>query len=182
MGSYSVCGVVYSSELYHHGVKGQKWGIRRYQNPDGTLTPAGIARYGTVENFNKQNDKGYRAEIRRQKRVAESVARGTALLDKNRTRLGAVGRGVGRNVRNSLIAGASIGGLALASGLIGKALSGDVKFGGQMFLDSVELGKQVAAPLLVAAGAHSAYKTIRDVSDITRAQNAGIVRKKDRGI
>lgn len=28
-------------ELYHHGIKGQKWGIRRYQNPDGTLTAAG---------------------------------------------------------------------------------------------------------------------------------------------
>ena len=24
--------------IYHHGVKGQKWGIRRYQNPDGSLT------------------------------------------------------------------------------------------------------------------------------------------------
>lgn len=32
---------------------GQKWGIRRYQNPDGTLTPEGKARYGTAENFNK---------------------------------------------------------------------------------------------------------------------------------
>ena len=27
--------------LEHHGIKGQKWGIRRYQNPDGTLTNAG---------------------------------------------------------------------------------------------------------------------------------------------
>lgn len=37
----------YESELYHHGVKGMKWGRRRYQNADGSLTPAGIKRYAT---------------------------------------------------------------------------------------------------------------------------------------
>jgi hypothetical protein len=35
----------YKLELYHHGTKGQKWGIRRYQNKDGSLTPAGKKRY-----------------------------------------------------------------------------------------------------------------------------------------
>lgn len=32
-------------ELYHHGVKGMKWGVRRYQNSDGTLTDKGKKRY-----------------------------------------------------------------------------------------------------------------------------------------
>ena len=40
-------------ELYHHGVKGQRWGFRRYQNADGSLTPAGKKRYGTKANFEK---------------------------------------------------------------------------------------------------------------------------------
>lgn len=32
--------------LSHHGVKGMKWGVRRYQNPDGTLTDEGRHHYG----------------------------------------------------------------------------------------------------------------------------------------
>lgn len=36
--------------LCHYGIKGMKWGIRRYQNPDGSLTSAGRARYGSVKN------------------------------------------------------------------------------------------------------------------------------------
>lgn len=40
---------MYEYELYHHGIKGQKWGVRRYQNADGSLTSAGKRRYD-VEN------------------------------------------------------------------------------------------------------------------------------------
>lgn len=37
--------VIFSNELYHHGIKGQKWGVRRFQNEDGSLTPEGRKRY-----------------------------------------------------------------------------------------------------------------------------------------
>ncbi len=43
MGSYYAV-APYSAELYHHGVKGQKWGVRRFQNADGSLTAAGKKR------------------------------------------------------------------------------------------------------------------------------------------
>ena len=36
----------YSKELYHHGILGQRWGIRRFQEKNGDLTPAGKKRYG----------------------------------------------------------------------------------------------------------------------------------------
>lgn len=46
MNTYYVAGLPYSDELYHHGIKGQKWGVRRFQNLDRTWTAAGKIRYG----------------------------------------------------------------------------------------------------------------------------------------
>lgn len=34
--------------LAHHGIKGMKWGVRRYQNPDGSRTSEGKKRYNTI--------------------------------------------------------------------------------------------------------------------------------------
>ena len=39
------------SNLRHHGIKGQKWGVRRYQNDDGSLTTLGKLRYGTSKDY-----------------------------------------------------------------------------------------------------------------------------------
>lgn len=46
-------------EIYHAGIKGMKWGIRRYQNADGSLTPAGKKRYGedVHEDYRRAHDK-----------------------------------------------------------------------------------------------------------------------------
>ena len=44
-----------TNELYHHGIKGQKWYVRRWQNEDGSLTPAGRIHYGygTINQYKK---------------------------------------------------------------------------------------------------------------------------------
>lgn len=46
----------HTDELYHHGVKGQRWGVRRYQNYDGTLTAAGKARRNGTTYSGKSKD------------------------------------------------------------------------------------------------------------------------------
>lgn len=73
--------------LAHHGIKGQKWGIRRFQNDDGTLTEEGKARYGVDENGNmseegkalykKEVSSTLKEEAKGRKKTA--VATGTAL-------------------------------------------------------------------------------------------------------
>lgn len=50
------------NNLQHHGIKGQKWGRRRYQNKDGSLTVEGKQRYGSRENFDKQYEKDVKRE------------------------------------------------------------------------------------------------------------------------
>ena len=53
------------SDLRHHGIKGQKWGVRRFQNSDGSLTAAGRKRYGDGESsYDYGKDSGGRKVVR----------------------------------------------------------------------------------------------------------------------
>lgn len=48
--------ITLSNELQHHGIKGQKWGVRRFQNTDGSLTAEGKKRY-SVSDYQQAIDK-----------------------------------------------------------------------------------------------------------------------------
>lgn len=60
-----------NGELYHWGIKGMKWGQRRYQNKDGSLTPAGRKRYADEEASLKAREK----EIKNRERVKAKEAK-----------------------------------------------------------------------------------------------------------
>lgn len=71
-------------ELWHHGIKGQRWGVRRYQNADGSLTAAGQKRYDRDIRENNAKKKENRAIIDGpdpKRWVAEDLDRSKQLVD-----------------------------------------------------------------------------------------------------
>lgn len=79
-------------ELYHHGILGQKWGVRRYQNPDGSLTAEGKLRYkvdpktGKYKKLNYREQKRARAKYEAEKK-AEAAKKNKSPREKKITEL-----------------------------------------------------------------------------------------------
>jgi hypothetical protein len=73
--------ILYSTELYHHGIKGQKWGKRRSQNKDGSLTAEGKRRYDDSPGEPKKSkhrlklEEKYKAKGMNQAQAEEAAAK-----------------------------------------------------------------------------------------------------------
>ena len=72
---------MYTNELYHHGIKGQKWGVRRFQRKDGTRTAAGKKRQRELQSDNSDKKKINKGLTDGQKKAIKigAIAVGTAL-------------------------------------------------------------------------------------------------------
>ena len=74
----------YNNELYHYGVKGMKWGVRRYQNSDGSLNDRGQKRYAKLrrdlDSFETKAQLSYASA----RGAAQKYRSATTMRDKNR--------------------------------------------------------------------------------------------------
>ena len=77
------------NELQHFGIKGMKWGVRRYQNKDGSLTPAGKKRYDESDEEREKKEKSKKTKAKvATAAVATAAVATTAAMNKDKIKKG----------------------------------------------------------------------------------------------
>lgn len=108
--------------LAHHGIKGQKWGIRRFQNPDGSLTSEGRSRYGVKErlanarNNVKQRWNGLTDEQKRNIGIGLAVGAAAIVIARNPEAVKNALKKIGDKTVKAISASAERAGQAMVDG------------------------------------------------------------------
>lgn len=109
---------VVHDELYHHGIFGQKWGVRRYQNSDGSLTAQGKKRYGgnSYKELTREGKKKYKTDIAITKKLrkAKSSADSASAEAENYRANGSVGKFFNKRVNPDAFSNSSKANLKLS--------------------------------------------------------------------
>lgn len=150
-----------NNELYHFGIKGQKWGVRRFQNSDGTLTPVDKKQR---EKMKRTNDAG--AKISKQ--VVDAVNSGD--IKRAKTELNSLDiltrsrKEIAKNVVKDLVSGASAVALTKVVSDFGQSITegNNVANGIIRNIGNLSMALLGGASVGVAIGNAAGQKVLRD--------------------